>query len=335
MIQAFTDRQAPTWSGRDDGPGAEHRRLFQVVQPLAQLTQKPDAVFVGFASDEGVRRNQGRTGAAEGPTALRSALGTLALAQGTTGSRRTDLVLGDAGDVVVTNRDLVGGHRRLSEAVTATIDEGSLPVVLGGGHEVAYGTYLGLAASARRKNYRGQGRAARIGILNLDAHFDLREADEPTSGTPFSQALSDEEWAGTELTYAVVGISEAANTQVLFDAADRARVHYLLDEETHWGNLQAIDKFIEVFTANVDLIYLTLDLDVLPAAVAPGVSAPAALGVDTAIINRIMGKVAASGKLAAFDVAELNPSLDIDGRTAKTAARLIHTVLTRHTPLPE
>ena len=48
-----------------------------------------------------------------------------------------------------------------------------------------------------------------------------------------------------------------------------------------------------------------------------------------------MSRVAASGKLAAFDVAELNPSLDIDGRTAKTAARLIHTVLTRHTPLPE
>lgn len=335
MIQAVTDRAAPVWSGRDDGPGAEHRRLFQAVQPLAQLTQKPDALFIGFASDEGVRRNQGRTGAAEGPTALRSALGTLALAQGASGKRHPDLVLGDAGDVVVINRDLVGGHHRLAEAVTATIDEGSLPVVLGGGHEVAYGTYKGLAASARRKNHRGQGRAARIGILNLDAHFDLREADEPTSGTPFSQALAEEEGAGTELIYAVVGISEAANTQVLFDAAARSGVHYLLDEETHWGNLQAIDKFVEVFTANVDLIYLTLDLDVLPAAVAPGVSAPAALGVDPAIINRIMSRVAASGKLAAFDVAELNPSLDIDGRTAKTAARLIHTVLTRYMPLPE
>ena len=334
MIQAITDRKAPAWSGRDDGPGAEHRRLFQAVQPLAQLTQKPDALFIGFASDEGVRRNQGRTGAAEGPTALRSALGTLALARGATGSRRTDLVLADAGDVVV-GTDLEGGQQKLATAVASVIDAGSLPVVLGGGHEVAYGTYLGLAASARRKNHRGQGKAARIGILNLDAHFDLREADEPTSGTPFSQALADEEWAGTELTYAVVGISEAANTQVLFDAADRARVHYLLDEETHWGNLQAIDKFVEVFTANVDLIYLTLDLDVLPAAVAPGVSAPAALGVDPAIINRIMSRVAASGKLAAFDVAELNPSLDIDGRTAKTAARLIHTVLTRHVPLPE
>ncbi|HJD50486.1 MAG TPA: arginase family protein, partial [Candidatus Rothia avistercoris] len=141
MIQVITDRAAPAWSGRDDGPGAEHRRLFQAVQPLAHLTQKPDALFIGFASDEGVRRNQGRTGAAEGPTALRSALGTLALAQGAARNRRTDLVLGDAGDVVVTNRDLVGGHRKLSEAVTATIDEGSLPVVLGGGHEVAYGTY--------------------------------------------------------------------------------------------------------------------------------------------------------------------------------------------------
>lgn len=331
MVQIDTDRPAPGWSGRFDGDAAEHRRIFQAVAPLEQLGEAtPDAVFIGFASDAGVARNQGRTGAAEGPGALRAALGGLSLARALGSERKTELVLADAGDVVVEADELEAGQRRLSQAVATALDAGSLPVVLGGGHEVAFGTYLGVASSALRQR---DGKPAHLGILNLDAHFDLRVADQPTSGTPFSQALAREQELGCELTYAVVGISEASNTQILFDAADRAGVAYLVDEETTWAQLDRVDEFVSAFVASVDLVYLTLDLDVLPAAVAPGVSAPAALGVDTALINRIMSQVAASGKLAVVDVAELNPGFDIDGRTAKTAARLIHTVLTRHQPL--
>ncbi|WP_237232652.1 formimidoylglutamase [Rothia nasisuis] len=331
MIQVQTDRPAPAWKGRNDGPGTEYRRLFQAVQPASQLNQQPDAVFIGFASDEGVRRNQGRPGATEGPAALRKALGTLALARAFGSDRRADVVLADAGDVLVEDDHLEAGQERLGQAVASVLDAGSLPVVLGGGHEVAYGTYLGVATSALRQQ---AGKSSHLGILNLDAHFDLRAAGQATSGTPFSQALAREAEQGGQITYAVIGISEAANTQVLFDAANTQGVAYLVDEEVTWANTAVLDEFLAAFLASVDLVYLTLDLDVLPAAVAPGVSAPAALGVDTAIINRIVGQVAASGKLAVFDVAELNPSLDIDGRTAKTAARLIHTVLTRHTPLP-
>ncbi|WP_237208799.1 formimidoylglutamase [Rothia nasimurium] len=333
-MQIRTDRPAPAWSGRDDGPGPEHRRVFQAVRPLTSLDSldgpAPDAVFIGFASDAGVARNQGRTGAAEGPTALRSALGTLALARAFGSDRRADLSLADAGDILVEDDQLEDGQDRLGQSVAATIDAGSLPVVLGGGHEVAYGTYLGVATSALRQQAET---GSHLGILNLDAHFDLRTADRATSGTPFSQALARETETGGQITYAVIGISEAANTQALFDTADTHGVPYLIDEEVTWANTAVLDEFLATFLASVDLVYLTLDLDVLPAAVAPGVSAPAALGVDPAIINRIIGQVAASGKLAVFDVAELNPSLDIDGRTAKTAARLIHTALTRHTPL--
>lgn len=335
-MELATDRLPEPWSGRDDGPGAEHRRLFHAVQ-LAGATSSgvPDVVVIGFASDEGVKRNQGRTGAAAGPGALRSALGGLSLAPGRTGGNRADLSLLDVGDVVV-DTDLEGGQERLAQAVSVARDAGALPLVLGGGHEVAYGSYLGLARSRTRGAcQRHAGRAGRIGILNLDAHFDLRIAPQATSGTPFRQAFSAEEAAGHSLVYSVVGISEASNTQALFDAADSYKVSYLLDEEVTYSNLPAVEKFVDIFLASVDMVYLTLDLDVLPAAVAPGVSAPAALGVDPLIINLILRRVAASGKLAVFDVAELNPSLDIDGRTAKTAARLIHTVLTHFVPLTD
>lgn len=334
-LNRFIDRSAPTWSGRDDGAGAAHRRVHQVVTSLEQNSpETPDAVFIGFVSDEGVRRNAGRQGAAEGPAALRSALGQLALAQGRNSSRNTDLALLDAGDVVVSS-DLEEGQMKLAAAVMASVDAGVLPVVLGGGHEVALGTYTGVADSQARKT---AGSAAsqelgRLGILNLDAHFDLRRAAQPTSGTPLYQALTRERAAGTDCRYTVLGISEANNTQELFDTAHELEVEYVVDEDCGVLNQQALLTTVQEFVATVDIIYLTLDLDVLPASIAPGVSAPAGYGVPLEIINTVLKEVAASGKLAAFDVAELNPSFDIDGRTAKTAARLIHTVLTHHTPL--
>ena len=66
-------------------------------------------------------------------------------------------------------------------------DAGQFPVVLGGGHEVAFGTYLGLARISRSAHP-----GDRIGILNLDAHFDLRPGPVPSSGTPFRQIAEHE-----------------------------------------------------------------------------------------------------------------------------------------------
>jgi formiminoglutamase len=88
-----------------------------------------------------------------------------------------------------------------------------------------------------------------------------------------------------------------------------------------------VQAFVAGFLDSVDVLYLTIDLDVLPASVAPGVSAPAAYGVPLPVISAVCRQVAGSGKLLHLDVAELNPAFDIDGRTAKVAARLVDTLL--------
>lgn len=309
----MTDRAPSAWTGRDDGPGPEHLRWHSAMAsgPVPGAT-----ALIGFASDAGVVRNLGRPGAAAGPTALRGALGTLALA--------TDLEVTDLGDVVVSgDDDLEAGQVRLGAAVTAVLDGGGLPVVLGGGHEVAYGSYLGIADS------RAVTDGARLGVLNLDAHFDLRAAPRPSSGTPFRQMAEREATLGRRLDYAVVGISQPGNTRALFDEAERLGVRYLLDDECRVLSMPAVERFVQDFLGGVDALYLTIDLDVLPAAVAPGVSAPAGLGVPLEVISRVCDIVAASGKLRLLDIAELNPSLDVDNRTARTAARLIHRIVTR------
>lgn len=298
------------WSGRIDGTTPEHLRWHQIVEPCVPGGAPGACAFVGFASDEGVRRNKGRRGAAAGPDALRSALSPMALA--------APFRAVDAGTVAVAGEQLEEGQRELGSRVTELLDAGHFPVVLGGGHEIAYGTYLGLAGSTRR------GPGTRIGILNLDAHFDLRPDSVPSSGTPFRQILEAD---GDSVQYSVIGISQPSNTKILFDTAASYGVRYLLDDDCGQSNALA---FVDDFLAGVDLVYLTIDLDVLPAAVAPGVSAPAAFGVPLATIQSVCDYVTASGKLAVVDVAELNPSLDVDNRTARTAARLLHRIVTGH-----
>ncbi|MBG0738254.1 formimidoylglutamase [Paeniglutamicibacter antarcticus] len=313
------DLPAQHWTGRDDGDGAEHRRWWQAVNALSTETASNGdlpagsvrpAVLLGFSSDEGVRRNQGRVGAAAGPAEIRSALGSLAW--------HSERTLYDAGDVQVCGGELAAGQLRAGAALTAMLDGGALTVVLGGGHESAYASYLGVANSRRVRD------GARWGVLNLDAHFDLRDAPVPSSGTVFLQMANAEAEAGRSLNYAVVGISEPNNTGALFRTADRLDVDYLLDEDC---SLERAREFVESFLARIDVLYLTIDLDVFEASVAPGVSAPAAYGVPLAVIAAICRQVAASGKLFHADVAELNPEFDVDHRTARLAARLVNTLL--------
>ncbi|UTH75999.1 formimidoylglutamase [Chromobacterium sp. IIBBL 290-4] len=300
------------WTGRvDAAEGEAAKRWHQAVQALPE-NGAPGIAIIGFACDEGVRRNQGRVGAAGGPQALRKALANLAY--------HPTLPLYDAGDVVCSDGDLEAAQRRLGERVAQVIAAGHLPLVLGGGHETAYGHWLGLSAAHPDK---------RIGVVNFDAHFDLRQADEATSGTPFAQIAADCARHGRVFRYLCLGVAETANTQALFDSARRLGAEWRLDTDMNGWQLADIRGQLAEFLDSVDAVYLTIDLDVLPAAQMPAVSAPAGYGVDIAVVEALAGRIAKSGKLAGADLVEFNPAFDIDSHGAKAAARLAWS-LSRH-----
>lgn len=310
--------EASAWEGRDDGPGPEHARWHSVIQP-AESPENGIAVL-GFASDEGVRRNGGRQGAAAGPAALRTALGSLAI--------HDDAPRYDAGTVTTQGDDLEGAQSELSDRVEKLIAAGNLAVVLGGGHETAWATHRGA--------FRATG--GPLKIVNLDAHFDLRAEDRATSGTPFLQISeflaaenSDSDALHHGFDYSVFGISEPNNTRVLFDTAERLGVETVLD--TTLAELtpkEAGDLTAKAVANSNKPVHLTIDLDGLAASVAPGVSAPAGFGVSFDRYRAMATAVAATGKLKLVDVVELNPDFDVDNRTAKAAARLIHDVVDAH-----
>ncbi len=298
------------WSGRNDGPGPEHARWHSIIRPVQQDSPAGIALL-GFASDEGVERNGGRQGAAAGPAALRKALGGLAV--------HDELSLFDAGTITTQETDLEGAHAELSSQVKGLIEAGHLTIILGGGHETAFGSHHGL--------FKAQGPAQ---IINLDAHFDLRSDARATSGTPFLQIS---QLVGLEdFDYSVVGISKPNNTAALFHTAHELGVHITFDEELAELNVkEAADLARELVRKSPhERIHLSIDMDVLPADQAPGVSAPAALGVSFDRIRAIAVAIAATGNLALVDIVEINPRFDQDNRTAKLGARLINDIAVAH-----
>lgn len=188
--------------------------------------------------------------------------------------------------------------------------------VLAGGHEITWASYLGV---------RGAFPDARLGIINLDAHFDNRPDEQATSGTGFAQIMAAETDHPTLVL--AMGIAEASNTTDLFNRARQTGIGWITDDRwiTYPNEAgQAVAQLLQ----QVDIVYLTVDLDVLPAAVAPAVSAPAAYGVPLPLVSAVVDHVAASGKLVHADIAELNPSLDNTNATASVAARFVHRLTT-------
>ncbi|MDN0073708.1 formimidoylglutamase [Crenobacter sp. SG2303] len=300
------------WQGRIDAEEGELGRRWHQLAAAAPASGPLDGVtLVGFACDAGVARNHGRIGAAEGPAALRALLGNTPV--------RHVQKLWDAGDVRCDGDALEPAQAELSERLADLLGRGTFPITLGGGHEIAYGSFGGLARHLAAQG----GSAPRIGVVNFDAHFDLRLAERASSGTPFRQIAEDCAERGWPFHYACLGVSDYANTRALFERAEQLGVCWRRDEEMGIDRLAESRAQLEQFLAGVDHVYLTVCLDVLPAAVAPGVSAPAAHGVALEVVEALIDTVLSSGKLRLADVAELNPRLDIDSHTARVAARLI------------
>lgn len=319
MTEAATF-DASIWQGRDDtGERGDVTRLFQIVQAadattLSALSGVP--ALVGFACDAGVVRNHGRAGAAQGPREIRRALANVP-AHGLS-------VLADAGDVTCEDGDLERAQAALGGTVCKLLDAGARPVVLGGGHEVAFGTYQGL-----RQHWQKQGWRGRLAVVNFDAHFDLRTSRPGNSGTPFDQIAEDCAAHSVDLTYCCLGVSRLSNTPALFERADALHAHYVEDTDVQERHLDARMADLDAWLADADHVYLTIDMDVLAAAVAPGVSAPAAYGITLSVLEALVQHVCATGKVRVADIAETNPEYDQDLRTVRVAARLAYHLLRR------
>ncbi|MGM9951255.1 MAG: formimidoylglutamase [Lysinibacillus sp.] len=292
------------WQGRiDHEADPSYFRYHQIVQ-LAPAAAQGAIGLIGFSCDEGVRRNNGRVGAKDAPLALRKQLASLPWRH-----RKADTSLVDYGDVMCEGEELERAQRELGDKVAEILANGKA-IILGGGHETLYGQYLGVRKAA--------GPDASIGLLNIDAHFDMRPYDkQPSSGTMFKQILDED----PHVHYFVCGIQQYGNTTALFDTADQYGVQYLLDEEL---DSAAFTDQLDGFMNAHDILLVTLCMDVLNAAEAPGVSAPSPFGLSAVQVRAILRRMVSHKKTVSFSICEVNPLLDVDNRTAKLGAYFIN-----------
>ena len=269
----------------------------------------PLVVLAGFPVDEGVRRNGGRPGAAEGPSAIRRQL--YRLTPDALSVERFTALLGatvDAGDLVPTG-DLERDQARLGEAVGEWLAGGSFVILLGGGHETAFGHFLGYVRAARD-----------VAILNWDAHADVRELREGRghSGSPFRQAI--EHPSRRCASYSAAGLQPHSVAAAHLDLVARHGSWMPAAELTSEG-------VAEPFARLTSPAYVSFDLDAVDQSFAPGVSAPTARGLDPRLWLRAAFLAGRTSAVTSADVVELCPRLDRDDQTARLAALTVWEIL--------
>lgn len=302
------------WKGRVDSDiDSKQFRWHQVVriEHAHKLKNGSEKVLLGFPCDVGVARNQGRVGAADGPDYFRESVGSLCWHGDKAG-------FVDAGNIYPDGNNLEEAQEELGKLVTLLLQKQKTPCIIGGGHETAFGHYLGIASYLKEAEP-----GAKLGIVNIDAHFDLRAYDEqPSSGTPFLQALHHAVENDFSVEYFVYGINPQNNTKLLFETADRFGVKYVANQEISLNSKQGIEK-LESFIQDKTHIYLTTCLDAFDVSIAPGVSAPAWQGIQLQNAQQVLDLIKKSGKMISMDICELNPKYDQNKITAKTAGMLV------------
>lgn len=297
----------PAWTGPSSD--LNDKQFGDVVETATlEAADRYDVLLVGEPYDGGVI---GRRGAREGPAALREEL-----AATKTHHFETEPVTGiaDLGDIRLPNSEVTRAVQEAVREVTAQVHaRDALPVFLGGDNSLTFPNAAPLL------------REGSVGALSFDAHLDCREVrGEPTSGTPYRQLHE----AGLD-RLVVVGARHFETSRV-YDEYLRERDGSVLTAETVGKDpAGAVDRALKEL-ADVDAVYVSLDLDVLDAPAAPGVSAPTPGGVTTRELYPMLRGAAATDRVAGFEVVECAPSLESGVRTARAGARAVAHFLAGH-----
>ncbi|MCE7974191.1 MAG: hypothetical protein DYG92_07710 [Leptolyngbya sp. PLA1] len=258
--------------------------------------------ILGLPDDLGIRLNAGRPGAAQGPDAFRAALARYGVAEPL--GWAWPLIF-DAGNVIpAPGHDahaLAETHRRVSLVTRDLLSRGLFPIAIGGGHDLTFPFVRAVI-----EHEAAHGRTLDAGLY-FDAHLDVRE--QPGSGMPFRRLVEDCALRQLHL----VGFSPFVNT------AEHARWF------RHRGGsfLPATRRAIREATPDADRgRFVSLDIDVITAAAAPGVSAANPAGLSPRRLASLLDVAMRLPGVRCFDIMELSPPHDESGRTARTAAHL-------------
>lgn len=225
-------------------------------------------------------------------------------------------------------REIAKVCQKLYQSTLASLDEGALPIVLGGDHSLGAAS---VAASATHVKRQGKP----LGLIWVDAHGDMNSPATSESGNvhgmPLAALLGGEP---AELAHlhgdgpailpkhtVLVGIRNLDTVEKEIVKASRVHVFTMKDVD-RLGIAEVMERALVIAGRGTGGIHVSFDLDVCDPAIAPGVGTPVKGGLDYREAHVVMEMAAESGNLMALDLVEVNPTLDLRNTTAELGVEL-------------
>lgn len=221
--------------------------------------------------------------------------------------------------------------RRVSGAVSTSIQAGNFPLVVGGDHSLSIGSV------------RGAARNKKIGVIWIDAHADYNTAETTPSGNIHGMSLAILAGLGdpslVQLWDEPTPIIDPKNIAIIgardLDEGEKANLREAgamvmsMEQIDRYGMVKVVEKAIERVSRDVDGLFLSLDLDALDPQHAPGVGTPVPAGLSQREVHLACELIYETGKLIGMDLVEVNPILDVQNQTASLAVEFALSALGR------
>ncbi|KAG2387053.1 hypothetical protein C9374_002088 [Naegleria lovaniensis] len=284
--------------------------------------EKIDIAIIGFPFDEGVKRNGGRVGAKKGPESFRKMIrraGTIINVEKSTDCSQLKIV--DLGDVHLDDEsNLEKAHELLEEFVHMALHQLQVGAVfvLGGGNDQSYPNAKALL--------RHVGQFHSVGVVNLDAHLDVRDLKNGKhhSGSPFRRLLETPGFKGQHFVeYAAQG-SQCSQVHANYVLDKGGKIYWLSKDLEGSGAMNVFRQVIEKDFENTESIFVSFDLDSVSMAYVTGVSCPSPLGLSAQQALDICFYAGTQQKVKLFDLSEYNPTIEEYNTGKMVAAMFVH-----------
>ncbi len=244
-----------------------------------------------------------------GPKVIRSTLPRMSAYDLETGTDLADLRVHDAGDLFLKAMSPADAFVPIRDAVAVQAGARDLTILLGGNNAITRPGVHGLDP-----------KLARVGLLTLDAHFDLRDTDQGlTNGNPVS-ALLEDGLPGANVSQ--IGLAPFANTRRAHERALAAGISVRTAAEVdRLGAAAVCLQELARLSDLCDVIYVDFDIDVIDRGQLPGAPGARPSGMPVREFFAATRATCAHPKVRVVDLTEFDPSLDIGDISALTAAR--------------
>lgn len=253
--------------------------------------------------------------AAEAPKTIRACLSSYSTYSGEQNKDYEDIKIIDFGDVITHPTNMDASIERMYISVREMLDQDVCGryILLGGDHGVSYPSIRAF-----------QERYGTVGIIQWDAHHDVRNLEDGgrTNGTPFRSLLEGGLIQGEHLVQ--IGIRDFANAKRYhqYTKEKGISVYTMSDIETE-GIVPIVKREIERLSCLVDVIYLSVDMDAVDQAFAPGCPAISPGGLTSRELLASISEASHYEKVIAMDIVEIDPSKDFRDITSRLAANVM------------